>query len=467
MSKSLTARPKALGSSLSAAIFAALCLALLPASAAQSPQGQPGELLGAKQIDSLIKALSSKDFAEREAATLELCKAHGEARPALERVTADADAELAFRAKQILKLFDQLWFNGAEVSLAFDKSKVAWNEAVHLEVVISNPSPYPVRLPFARPRARGGGAQPIDRAEQVGRILDFADWLLIERWDGKRWVNAGIELTVDYAQGDTDIARLVESRANHNWPGSKLASKGTESLRLPSVNRGWARYKLLDKARYRFRLDFIPFWSEPSLEQARVGRVISNWAELEITKGAPETVARNGVPAAILLSRDSEGAILAALVNRYDHPQLINMNMGEKVPFANGRWLLHLDDQHTATLRSRPLPTDDISRFEASRIIRVEPGESVVLGRLPQSVVDAELKKRRLDGSFELTFSYRNLLDRHWQSQFGESLLGHPHAPDMLKEWLPSRMLVTSLTAPSPLLVRQGNVTTESDERDE
>lgn len=402
-------------------------------------------------VSALITSLASRDSDERAAATIALCRAHRHARSALREAARGDDVELADRAKHLLQLFDRLWFNGAHLELSFNKKQIPWNEPALLNVTVRNRSDYIVRLPFPRPRAGSISVDKTPRADQVGVMLDLADWLIVEKHDGSKWTGP-LGLTADYSMGDTDIVGAVESRVKDGWPDSTISPGATEIIRLPEFNRGWARFRMLDAGRYRVRLDFAPFWNEPSLDREKVGRVVSNWAELEVTKSAPAAVSRREMQASIGLELTA-GAITASLVNRLDLPIHVSINMGQAFPFAQVTWLVSDPDGNSIDLPARELRPDELSTFSGERLVELAPGSRIRLASIPLSALREAAADRGLTGEIQLGFSYRNLLDNDSQARFSDRLVVGGSTPAVLRSRLPNRMLVTSLTADPTITV--------------
>src|SRR3972149_10428865 len=97
---------------------------------------------------SLVRALGAPAHEARLFATRRLCAIGMEAREFLQAAAESADVEAALRAKQLLAVFDRLWFSGADGSLSFSKPIIDWLEPVDLNVTITNSLPYPARVPF-------------------------------------------------------------------------------------------------------------------------------------------------------------------------------------------------------------------------------------------------------------------------------------------------------------------------------
>ena len=74
-----------------------------------------------EEMASLVRALGDPAHEARMFATHRLCAIGMEARDFLQAAAESTDVEAALRAKQLLAVFDRLWFSGADVSLSFSK----------------------------------------------------------------------------------------------------------------------------------------------------------------------------------------------------------------------------------------------------------------------------------------------------------------------------------------------------------
>ncbi len=412
--------------------------------AAPAAPGRQRTRLGApatdQEIASLIRSLGDPAFAARTAATRRLTAIGGPALDRLRTAADDADVEMALRARAILSALDGRMLMGVDVHLAFSAAKVEWDQPVELVVTMTNRSPHPARVPFEIDETRRRG-MPAD-ARQVGDLLDLADHLLVRTDAGRR-----LELTVDDIRADADVEAAVNDRLD-GGPTTLIEPGETATLRVAAFNRGWARYRLLDARTYSVRFEYVPEWADDELAAQRIGRVVSNEAELVLTRGAPETVSRRGSEAAIALHR-SGGVLIARLTNRADLPTWVNLNFGGSLPFASGAWVYELDDsRHKVPFVSGENASWD--GFEATRLVQLAPGATTELATIDLDELRRRLKAAGADldsprGSVH--FAYTNLCDRQWQAKQGSALLGHPKAPPALKRRLPRRILYGGFTS--------------------
>jgi hypothetical protein len=122
-------------------------------------------------------------------------------------------------------------------------------------VTFRNDHDYPIRLPFAT-----AGRELIDVGEaatQLGSALDVADFLEVFDPSGRR-----IVLTVDDLRGTPALERTLNHRVDHE-PSAVLAPKESFTLAVPAINRGMARYRLLEAGGYTIRFRYVPEWEAP------------------------------------------------------------------------------------------------------------------------------------------------------------------------------------------------------------
>jgi len=398
------------------------------------------------RIAELIRDLGDASYEKRVFATRRLCAIGVKARDMLLTAAGSDDAETALRAKQVLNALDSLWFAGTDVSLAFSRTKTAWDEPVDLRIAIANNSKYPTRLPFEIDRGKRSATSA--DALQVGDMLDVADWLKVRHRDGRE-----IELRVDDISADAAVTAAVQLRLNGE-PISTLDPGVRISVTARAFNRGWARYPLLDAGEYVVVLDYVPEWQDEALAAERVGRVVSNKATITVTTGAAESVSRGGAVASLTLTR--EGAeLVSRLVNRTDQVMVLNKNFAASPPFAQGRWVYTLGDSiHELPIASKL--TASWHDFDQARLVRVHPGHTIELARIKIAELHNSLIQAGADLSgdrWAVHFSYSNTCDRQWQSRQGSALLGNEDAPTIFRKPLPRLILSTrhasnALTAP-------------------
>jgi len=396
-------------------------------------QGRPSEV----EIADWVRDLGNPSYDVRTVATQRLTAVGVRARRPLEAAAAGTDYETVLRAKQLLETFDRVLFAGVEVSLALSEPKIAWNQSVDLLVTLTNRSEYPARVPFGSLPNSNTNSEAVETdAQQVGRVLDMADWLKVRDPNGME-----VDLRVDDISADLAVVAAVQARLS-NAPTAHLEPGRQVTLRIRAVNRGWARYPMLEQGTYTLVLDYNPEWEDGALNAQRVGRVVSDTAKVQITDAAPKEVSRNGVVSTLSLSRSAE-ALAVHLTNASDQVLVVNRSFGFATPFAQGKWLYQEDDKILEIVFPAKAPAS-WDEFIADSLVELEPGRSVELvkAELP------ELRKKLLEAGAVLNsergalyFSYSNLCDRQWQLRQGSALLGNQHAPTFLRDPLPRRML--------------------------
>ncbi|MHC4698106.1 MAG: hypothetical protein ACYTFA_15340 [Planctomycetota bacterium] len=401
-----------------------------------------------ERISSLIRDLGDPAYEKRTAATRRLCAIGMRASHLLNAAAGGGDVEVALRARQLLATFDRLWFAGVEVSLAFTRSSVAWDEPVDLRLTLTNRSDYAARIPF-QTLAPSSGTAGSD-AEQVGTMLDIADFLRVRHENGR-----AIEPRVDDIAADPAVREAVDERLKAR-PAGVLEPGQRTTVTARAFNRGWARYALLDQGTYNVALIYEPDWEDEVLAAQHVGRVASTPAMLRVTGAAPAAVSRGGTTASLAVQRDG-ACLVAQLTNRTDQPMLVNKNFGDGAPFAVGSWVYTLDD----SVREISVSQDarlDWTEFDDALLVNVQPGAVIELARTDLN----DLLKALTAGGADLAgdrwtihFSYKSYFDHHWQQRHGSTLAGGDRTPEILRKPASRRILSARhasnrLTVPRP-----------------
>jgi hypothetical protein len=402
-----------------------------------------------EEIAVLIRDLGDPSYEKRTQATRRLCAIGTRASQQLKSASQSENVETALRARQLLTTLDRLWFTDVQVSLAFSKAEVAWNEPVDLLITLINHGEYPARVPFEiDPHAREAGTED---ARQVGDMLDAAEWLRIRAEDKRE-----IDIRVDDILFDPAVTAAVQARLN-GGPSSVIEAGQKLAVEVRDFNRGWARYPLLDRGTYKVVLDYTPEWDDVELQAQNVGRVRSNEAFVTVTGGAPESVSRGSAEAAVAVEREG-ASLVARLTNRTDQPMLVNTNFGAPSPFAAGKWVFTLGDTNRAVpvLEKRG---PGVADFDAGRLVSAQPGDSAELARIGI----AELRKTLTDMGVDVAgdrwtihFAYASVCNRQWQAQQGSQLLGNDNAPQVLREPLSRRLYFGRLQS-EPLAAPKAN----------
>jgi len=395
-----------------------------------------------REIASLVSDLNDPSYHKRTFATRRLCAIGTPAREKLEAAAAGNDIETVLRAKAVLAVLDRIFFDGVEVRLAFSKSEITWDEPADLIVTMVNRSKYPARVPFEIDTA---ARQKLSQdARQVGDLLDLADLTHIRSDAGLEF-----ELTVDDITEDPDVVAAVQNRLNGE-PISTLKPGQQAVLTVQAFNRGFARYRLLDKASYTVRMEYVPGWNDEILIAQQIGRIVSNEATITVTQSAPATISRSGLEASLDLELRNR-KIIVSLTNRLDQTQQVNMDFGPSTPFAEGRWVWEANGTRKEVTQSA---RSSISwhDFEPVLLVEVPPGTSIELATIDIAELIQRLTETGVDTSDPrgaVYFGYANACDRQWQLRQGPAFVGNPNAPPLFRALLPRHVLSTRLTSPT------------------
>jgi hypothetical protein len=386
----------------------------------------------AEEIPALISDLAHASFEQRTYATRRLCAAGMKARDALRKAATGSNIEAALRAQMILTALDNLLFAGVSIELTPTRTEFAWDEPVDLAVTFTNQSEFAAHVPFELDPSRRSRDE--SEARQVADMLDLAEWLVVTDENGRP-----VSLRVDDMDVDRDIRAAVYNRVE-GAPVSALEAGKRATLTIRGFNRGWARYPLLDRGRYRITFDYVPPWEDEALAAAKVGRATGNTVDVNVTTSAPDAVSRGGAEALVELVREDDRYVVR-LTNRRDQAVHVNKSFGAVTPFAQGRWVRERGDM----VREIPvIPQDESDRaaFEVSGLVEVPPGGSLEIASLPVEELKRRFEQMGIAGSGGfLYFSYSNLLNRPWQARQGIQMIGDASAPNVLRETLPRRIL--------------------------
>ena len=399
------------------------------------------------QIQELIGKLGHPSYETRARATRCLCMIG-------QRAADSEEFETALRARSLLQVIESVYFGGCSIHLAAEKARIAWDEPTDLIITIRNQSAYRAQLPLDTSAERRRALS--EQARQVGDMVDLADYLRVTAPEGRR-----VELRADDLQGDPQVADAVEWRAE-GGPVGELPAGGEVIHRLRPLNRGWARYPLLQRGVYKILFDYDPQWDDEEFRRAGVGRVTSNVLEVEVTKAAPPIVSASGGsrrPAVITAER--EGArLIARLTNADDLPIWVNLNLGaDQPPFAQLVWTILAGGSREEVRFDLLSPQPSLEAFTQERFRKLAPGESVELGRAPLArfMQAPGVQALPAGADFELQAVLVNQAGIAWQrSPSSGSLLGNPRAPEALRNPLPRRMITGRFTS-NPIELTKGD----------
>ncbi|MCH7813821.1 MAG: hypothetical protein IID40_07350 [Planctomycetes bacterium] len=386
-------------------------------------------------LQSLIDQLGDPSFEVRTRATRRLCMIGQQAAPALRRAARGDEFEIGLRARNLLEVIDSVYFGGCRITLSADKDRIAWDAPVALTVTIHNESAYRAHLPIDLDASRRRALN--ESARLVGDLLDVADYLVVTDPDGRR-----VELRVDDLRADPQVADAVEWRAD-GGPVEELAPGARTTIHLRPFNRGWARYPLLKRGRYRVVFDYHPEWDDAEFREAAVGRVVSNALTFEVTTEAPPFVRRARRPAALAVEREG-AALVARLTNGDDLPIRVNLNFGaDRAPFAQFVWTIVIGDSMTDLRLDLTTPPPPLAALSRDRLPELAPGDSLEVTRVDLArLIDVPSVQALPDGaSFGVQAAWINQGDVVWQLQQDPSLVGNPRAPRALQTLLPRRMI--------------------------
>ncbi len=430
------------------ALTATVCVSFAGLAQADEPPQQPASApaqVDPAEVERLIGDLSDPSFEKRTEATRRLCAAGQAAVPALKRVAKGDDYESAIRARNLLRVLDQLFFTGLAIELAVSKDEIAWNQPVDLTVTLTNRSAYPSHVPFEASLQRRKALQPAVRA--VADLIDLADFLTVSAPDGEE-----IELRVDDINANPFVAAIVQARTEGGptatlEPGEKLV------YRVAGFNRAWARYPLLERGAYRIRFAYEPEWDDPQLRDAQVGLVTTEPVAINVREPAPEIVREGrGVPR-LSLTREAD-AIVATLTNTSDLALSVNTNFGsDEPPLANVVWAV-LTGEDVIKLPGNVTPRA-AEAFSRARLVELEPGQAMELDRVPLERLRSAQNVVGLEAGAEFTVRcvYVNRTDCTWQA-VQNNLIGSDRAPEGLREPLPPRLFHIHASSPEMALQR-------------
>ncbi|MFQ5592505.1 MAG: hypothetical protein ACE5HE_15215 [Phycisphaerae bacterium] len=408
---------------------------------------RPTEVTDA-EIALLIRNLSDPDYEKRTMATRRLLMAGMCAEGPLREAARGDDVEVRLRAEHILATLGRLWFAGAEVSLSFTRSAIAWGDPVDLQLTVRNRSDYPTPIPFRFPPEEPHDAA--SDAAQVGMMLDIADFVVVR--DDRGHV---VHLRVDDITASPEVSQVVHDRLA--TPPSSILPAGEQlTITVRDFNRGWARYPLLDGGTYTVQLVYEPTWEDEVLASQHAGRVASEPATLQVTRAAPDEVARDGTTASITLQSDGV-ALVAKLTNRSDQPMVVNKNFGGGAPFAVALWV-YTAGESVHHVPVSPKASPGLSDFDEGLLVNVEPGGCIELARTDLRTLLEKLASdgAGLDGEhWAIHFSYESAFGRQWQRRHARGLLNDGSAPAVLRHPASRRTLCVrntsnSLKAPKP-----------------
>ena len=312
------------------------------------------------QIRQAVRLLSHPSLTQRRAAARRLAAWGRLSFGELQKAAAGPDLEGALAARELLAELDSAVLVGGQVTLGVDRPRIAWDEPLTLTVRVNNPTAALIRVPWPTPRPPS--SRPAnDDAEQVGALLDVADFLTVTGPDGQ-----DVELRFEPLDGDPAVYAAVTTRAGRNPPSFLLAPGGEVTLQVRQFNRGWARYPLLAAGRYRIAFAYQPEWKDVSWTAEGLGRVQAGPVTLDVVQAAPESIRHATRPLELTLLRRGE-YIEATVVSTWDRAIWLYLGFGpDPERYAKLQW------------RFKPAGTDEAQVWEPEPEARAAPvGERI------------------------------------------------------------------------------------------
>lgn len=376
-----------------------------PASApATAPVGRAGSPTD-QQIRDMVQSLRHPSRSRRQAAMRQLAIWGTSTIPELKRAAEGDDFEAALAARQLIEEFQGAVLLGARVTLSVDRNRIRWDEPFALSLRVENPSASSIRLPWPRPTAKPPESVPLTTAAQVGAVLDVADFLSVRNRHG-----TPIDLRIDPIEQESTVEEAVQVRAGSNPPAHDLPAGESETLRVPMLNRGWARYPMLEPGRYAIEFDYQPTWRDPAWGKEGFGRVRCEPVIVEVSDGSPGTILEGTVPLLLTLTR-FEQELEARLICTWDRPVWVNLNYGaniEQDAHLEWQWIPRRDGETEELRVSEPPPAREPDR---NRLIRLAPGEARTIERIEvarlRALIAADTPQEA--DSFDIVVRYASL----------------------------------------------------------
>ena len=376
------------------------CCACLGAGPGDPPETGPS--VRTAEIGKLIRQLGDRSYARRADALRDLIAIGPDALPLLREAGGGRDAEIALRARNAVAMFDRVLLAGAEISLSAEPASVAWDEPFALRVRIFNGSREPCWTPFGpdvtdKPVAEGP-------ARQVGAMMDLADYLTVTGPDGR-----AVSFHCDDIDDDLRVRETVVARVE-DLPFSELGGGESRELAVKEINRGWARYRMLNAGEYTIRFSYQPDWEDAELVRRGVGLVQSAAIQVTVTRSADRRVreANRPVIGEVALEND---VWVARLVNVNDRAILINTNWGDDISRrARIAWRIRLTNVDWIDVPQRSKKRE---AFSVARLVEVEPLGRVEVGRIGRKdLAEALGKGHTMEPEVVPGFVYTNMLSR-------------------------------------------------------
>jgi len=331
----------------------------------------------AAEIRQAVRQLKHPSPAKRREAIRQLAAWGPITFPELRTAAQGNDLEAALSARTLLNELQAAIMLGGRVHLQVVPARMAWNEPFTLILHAHNPTQAPMRVPWPEATKTPTTRPASPDADQVGRMLDAADWLMVTGPD-----HQPLELRIDSIDGNADIRQAVELRAGKKPPSHTIEPGSHAQLRIPEFNRGWSRYPMLATGQYTIRFEYQPQWEDESWTKAGFGRVTSEPVTIEVTRSAPDDIRTAERPLYLRLRRQNH-QIVADVHNTWDRPLSLNLNFGpDSSRHAQLVWDVTLGSQES-TRRWQPDPDPAAATFRLDRLKTVAPGGTLEIARAP------------------------------------------------------------------------------------
>lgn len=328
----------------------------------------------------------------------------------IDELNAAADkegGEIAIRAREIVTGLSRQLLAGVKVTLEGPVTSIRWNEPAPLTVVMKNESAHVARVPFFP--ADLDPARPSVASQQAAHLIDLADFLVVTGPDDRPldlYVNDIKEMP---ALNDAVNARLETEAVRTLGPGETLR------VELPAMNRGWARYRLLERGSYRVKLKYVPAWTDEALRTAGVGVVTSNRITVRVKKSAPESIRRASRPIRAGLTRLGD-QLVVDLISTSDMLLHVNTLVGQKLGrSAVLTWVVRAGDK-TIEIKS-PAVVDAASKPIDKTLLPLKPAEQLRVASIPVAKLLSEPAIQSLEPGTTFTVEARYL------NQFSRSMI--------------------------------------------
>jgi hypothetical protein len=330
--------------------------------------------------------------------------------PHLERMVEEGRFEAAVAARELLDELKSTLFIGAQVELEIGTEQVAWNEPFDLTLVVHNPTPAPLRVPWPKPMPVTSTQPANEDARQVAAMLDIADFLTVaftppeiatikretKQHESSEDEENLVELRVDPIERDDDVYAQVRLRTQIPAPSHTIPPGETARLTVPAFNRGWSRCPMLEMGAYEIRFAYQPEWNDESWVESGFGRIETEPVRIGVTEPAPKAIRKGNRP--MYMQIEDTGKVLELrLVSLWDRDQWVNLNIGGAIE-THAQLLWRICPENAEECDAIPFEHDKTpAQFDAARLRRLAPGEMLTISRLPYAAIREHAKSRNFN----------------------------------------------------------------------